>query len=310
MPCRQRLCRQRELPHRWFTPVNEFVQAVGFGLVTAAVLALAGVGLTLQFGVTNYANFAYGDLMTLGVYITWALTEVVRLNFLVALVCGVLALAIISVSVAELVMGPFVRRRSPAVVLLMVTFGVSLILNSIILAIWGAGTEAFHLPGTQPLHIGALILTPLQLAIIGVSVTAMLLVHILLTRTSIGKRMRAVSDNRDLARVSGISPAPVVRATWAITGALATLAGVGLALDASQFSASLGEGFLFVIFAVVILGGVGRPYGAMLGALVLGVVTEVVALWLPQYKLDVAFVVLILVLLFRPQGLIPSAGKV
>lgn len=296
--------------HPGYVRVNEFLQAVGFGIVTAAVLALAGVGLTLQFGVTNYANFAYGDLMTLGVYVTWAFTTGLHLNFVVALIVGVVATSLVSVAVAEVVMGPFVRRRSPPVVLLMVTFGLSLILNSCILAIWGADTQAFHLPGTQPLHFGPILLTPLQIGIIGLSVGAMLAVHLLLTRTSIGKRMRAVSDNRDLARVSGIAPASVIRATWAFTGALAALAGVGLALEASQFSPALGEGFLFVIFAVVILGGVGRPYGAMLGALVLGIVTEVVALWIPQYKLDVAFVVLILVLLLRPQGLIAAAGKV
>ncbi|MHB8313371.1 MAG: branched-chain amino acid ABC transporter permease [Candidatus Dormibacteria bacterium] len=291
-------------------PVNEFVQALGFGLVTASVLALAAVGLTLQFGVTNYANFAYGDIMTLGVYLTWALTTSAHLDFAIALVVAVIAMAAITAAVAEGVMGPFVRRSSPTVILLMVTFGLSLILNSVILAIWGANSNAFQLPGTQPLHFGALLLTPIQLTIIGGSLVAMLAVHLVLTRTGIGKRMRAVSDNRDLARVSGISPTPVVRATWAMTGALATLAGVSLAVEASQFSPGLGEGFLFVIFAAVILGGVGRPYGAMLGALVVGVVTEVVALWLPQYKLDVAFVVLILVLLIRPQGLIASAGKV
>lgn len=290
--------------------MNELLQAVGFGVVTASVLALAGVGLTLQFGVTNFANFAYGDLMTLGVYLTWALTSALRLNFVAAALIGVVAMAVIAVVLAEVVIGPFVRRRAATVVLLMVTFGLSLILNSFILAVWGADTQAFRLPGSQPLHFGPILLTPLQIGIIGFSVAAMLAVHLMLTRTGIGKRMRAVSDNRDLARVSGIAPTPVIRVTWAVTGALATLSGLGLAIESSQFSPAMGEGFLFVIFAVVILGGVGRPYGAMLGALVIGIVTEVVAIWIPQYKLDVAFAVLILVLLLRPQGLIAAAGKV
>ncbi len=286
-----------------------FIQAIGFGLVTAAVLALAGVGLTLQFGVTNYANFAYGDMMTLGVYLTWVFFAIAHLTFVLALLLALVCMAAICVATAEVIMRPFVLRGSPPLILLIVTFGVSLILNSIILAIWGAGSEAFQLPGTQPLDLGPFLLTPLQLLIIGTSVAAMFVVHLLLTRTSMGKRMRAVSDNRELARVSGISPTPVIRATWALTGVLATLGGVALAVDASQFSPGLGEGFLFAIFAVVILGGVGKPYGAMLGALVVGVVTEVIGLWIPQYKLDVAFVVLIVVLLFRPEGLIRSAGK-
>lgn len=290
--------------------MNLFLEAVGFGTVTAAILALGAVGLTLQFGVTNYANFAFGDYMTLGVYLVWVLSAVLHLALWLAVVIGVLAVALIAVLISEFVLWPFVRRGSTPLIMLIITFGVALIVNNSILAIWGADSQSLPLNATNgAIHLGPFIFTSAQLLIVVLSVVVMFAVHLVLTRTRLGKAMRAVADNSDLARVTGIPPSPITRFTWGLTGALATLSGVALAASTGSFTPSLGEGFLFVLFAVVILGGVGKPYGAMLAAVIVGLVTEVSALVVPQYKLDVAFVVLILVLLLRPEGLIRSPGR-
>lgn len=285
-----------------------FGWAIGFGLVTASILALGAVGLTLQFGVTNFANFAYGDMMTLAIYLTWVLSG--HLPFWLAVTIAALAMALIAVLLSESVLGPFVRQGAPPLILLIVTFGLSLIINNVVLAIWGASSRQLPVVPGNPINLGPFLLTPSQLVTMLFGVAAMLGIHFILTYTRLGKAMRAVSDNPDLAKVSGIPPASVTRFAWALTGVLSALSGVALAVSTAGFSPALGESFLFVLFAAVILGGVGKPYGAMLGALIIGVITEVSALFIPQYKLDVAFVVLIAALLLRPEGLLRSPGKV
>lgn len=286
------------------------LQAAGFGLVTASVLALASVGLTLQFGVTNYINFAYGAYLVLAGYFTWTLSSLAHLPFIVAAVLACLAMGVVAVIVAKTVMQHFVSRQAPLFYLLIVTFGLSLILTNLIEAIWGPGFETYNLSVGNPLPLGPFSLTPEQLGIIGLAVLLMVAVHLLLTRTTLGKAMRAMSDNKDLAQVSGIDTDRIATWTWFLTGCLAGVAGIALTVTTVSFSPTSTDSFLFVIFAAVILGGIGRPYGAMVAAAILGVITEVSAVLVSStYKDDIAFVALVVVLLVRPQGLIPTRGR-
>src|SRR5487761_1279239 len=284
--------------------------SIGFGVVTASVLSLASVGLTVQFGVTNYVNFAYGAFLTLAAYLTWQLSARWGLNFLLAGAIAALCMGVVAVATERLVLRPFTRRGSALFFLLIVTFGLSLILDNVIQAIWGTDYHTFLLPSPAPLHLGPLLLTPYQLIVIGAAVAVMFAVHLLLTRTSVGKAMRAMSDDSVLASVSGIDIERITMLTWFLSGVLASLAGIALAVTTVSFVPAFGDGFLFIIFAAVILGGIGQPYGAMLGALVIGVATEVSAVVIPaQYKGVVAFAILVVVLLLRPQGLIATQGK-
>ncbi|MHB1576111.1 MAG: branched-chain amino acid ABC transporter permease [Candidatus Dormibacteria bacterium] len=286
------------------------IQSVGFGLVTASVLAVAAVGLTLQFGVTNYINFAYGTYLLLGGYLTWTLSAKAHLNFIVAALLACLLMGAIAVVIARTVMQHFVSRQAPLFYLLIVTFGLSLVISNVIEAIWGPGFQTYNIAVGSPLNLGPFSLTPNQLIIMGVAVAAMLAIHLMLTRTVLGKAMRAMSDNKDLAQVSGINTDQITMVTWFVTGCLAGLAGVALTVTTVSFGPASGSNFLFVIFAAVILGGIGKPYGAMLGALILGIITEVSAVLVSAaYKDDIAFVALIVVLLLRPQGLIASRGR-
>ncbi len=287
-----------------------FLSSLGFGLVTASVLAITSLGLTLQFGVTNYVNFAYGDFLTLGAYLTWTFNVALGWNFWLSLVVasGVVGLAALAIS--QLVLEPFVRRGGPLLIILIVTFGLSLILSNAILAIWGADYKEYSVSLEAPLHFGPITLTGDQLGIMALAVVVMLAVHLVLTRTKIGKAMRAMSDDKNLASVSGIPTGQMTALVWVISGTLAGLGGGVLALNVVTFDSSLGVTFLFVVFAAVILGGIGKPYGAMLGALVIGLAVEMSAVVLPsQYKLDVAFVILVVILLVRPQGLLRVVGK-
>lgn len=287
-----------------------FLLSLGFGLVTASVLAIASVGLTLQFGVTNYVNFAYGDFMTLGAYFTWTFNGGLGWNFWLSLAIGSLLVGCIALAISQLILEPFVRKGGPLLHILIVTFGLALILANVILAVWGADYKEYNVALETPLNIGPLILTGDQIGIMALSAGVMLAVHLMLTRTRVGKAMRALSDDKNLASVSGIPTGLITALAWVISGVFAGLAGGVLALNVVTFDSNLGVTFLFVIFAAVILGGIGKPYGAMLGAVVIGLAVELSAVFLPsQYKLDVAFVVLIVILLVRPQGILSVVGK-
>ena len=290
--------------------MNLIPLSVGFGLVTASVLALASLGLTLQFGVTNYVNFAYGAFLTLGAYLVWQISSGWGVNFLVAVVIAALCMGVFALVTERIVMRPFTRRGSALFFLLIVTFGLSLILDNLVQAIWGPEYHTFRLSSPGPIHLGPFLLTSYQLIVIGAAVAVMVAVHFLLTRTTVGKAMRAMSDDSVLASISGIDIERITMLTWFLSGFLAAIAGIALAVTTVSFVPAFGDGFLFIIFAAVILGGIGQPYGAMLGALVIGVATEVSAVVIPaQYKGVVAFAILVIVLLLRPQGLIATRGK-
>jgi branched-subunit amino acid ABC-type transport system permease component len=290
--------------------VNSFTLSVGFGLVTASILALAAMGLTLQFGVTNFVNFAYGDFLTLGAYLSWVANVELHANIWLALALGALGTGVFAALIGRFLLGPFARRFRNLFYVMIVTFGLSLILLNLIQAIWGANYVQYGVKVESPMHLGPFLLSTDQLIIVAIGVGAMLAVHLLLTRTKLGKAMRAMSDDPSLAMVSGINTRAITTFTWFLTGILGGLAGTVLGLNISSITPAMGETFLFVIFAAVILGGIGRPYGAMLGALVIGLATEISAIVInAAYKLDVAFALLVIVLLIRPQGLLAVRGK-
>lgn len=287
-----------------------FFLTFGFGLVTASVLSLMSVGLSLQFGVTNFVNFAYGAFLSTGMLLTWAFAAQLHLPFVLAAALGTLFTGIMAVVINEILFEPFSKRRKSIFYMLIVTFGLSLVLDNILQVFFGVGFEKFPIKQSPAIHIGPFDFTGDQLLIILVAVVAMVTIHLLLTKTSLGKKMRAMSDNAELAKISGVDTKSVTRWTWFISGSLASLGGVVLALNTVVFQTTTGDDLLFVIFAAVILGGIGQIYGAMLGALIIGIVTEVSVVVVPSaYKQDVAFLILVLMLLLRPQGLIATQGK-
>jgi len=290
--------------------LHTLLLSFGFGIITASILAIAAVGLSLQFGITNYINFAYGDLLTFGVYTAFVVNQRLGLNIWIGLVCAVIATAILAWLINLLILRPFTNRGTSPIIMLVVTLGLSLILQNVILAIFSEQFQSYSMSTGNPLSIGPFLFTPLQLGIIGLAIVTMLAVHSLLRYTRLGKAMRAVSDSPELARVSGINTRLVVNAVWLLAGGLGGLSGVVLAFNVASFTPTVGFGFLFVIFAAVILGGIGSPYGAIAGALVVGIATEVSAAFInSEYKTAVALVILIIALLIRPQGIFASRGR-
>ena len=287
-----------------------FWLSVGFGFVTASVLAIAAVGLSLQFGITNYINFAYGDFMALGAFFAYVLNaEVFHINIWVALVLGSLLMGVLAVFINRFLLSPFVRRFQRTFYVLIVTFGLSLILLNLEYSIWGADVRFYQTTISRAIHIGPILLTKDQLIVMGIAVVLMLGVHAMLKTTRLGKSMRAMADSTTLAMTSGIDTKRITTITWFISGTLAGISGTVLGITEGNLTPASGELFLFVIFAAVIVGGVGSIYGAMAGALLIGLATEISAAFInPAYKLDTAFVILIITLLVRPNGLFARPG--
>jgi branched-subunit amino acid ABC-type transport system permease component len=287
--------------------VNTIVPAIGFGIVTASILAVAGVGFTLQFGVTNILNLAYGDIMTAAAFVAYLVTSA-GLSVWLALVTGAAFGSVFSVLLNRCIYTPFVRRGTRLFGMIIVTIAVSLIVQNGLLAIFGANFFSLKMPRPTSVHIAGMAFTTVQLAIIAIAAVAMLLIHLLLRYTKLGKAMRATAADPDLARNCGIATDRVIDLAWAISGALCGLAGVILVMNVAAFTDTTGAQFLIPIVAVAVLGGIGQPYGAMLGALVIGITTEAAAIFNPEYKDVVAFVILVIVLLARPQGILSEVA--
>ena len=280
------------------------IPTIGFGLVTASILAIASVGFTLQFAITNILNLAYAEVMTSSAFVAYeANRNGIGIWYCIAL--GGLFGALFSMLLNRFVYTPFIRRGTRAVGAVIVSIAVGLLVQYAVVIIWSPNFVSYQATAGRSVQIGSMIFTVTQLGIIGVAIASMLLVHILLAYTKLGKAMRATAMNPPLARASGISTDRVVDLTWLISGGLCGIAGVIFAMNVISFTPFTEQDFLIVIVAAAVLGGIGRPYGAMLGALTIGLATELAALvFNPAYKEIVAFVILAIVLLLRPQGIL------
>jgi branched-subunit amino acid ABC-type transport system permease component len=281
--------------------LTEFLQTAIFALATASVIAVGAVGLTLSYGVTRFINFAYGELLTVGAFLTFVLVGN-GLPLAVAALMGALLVGIAGVLVARIFYDPLMPRGPFP--LLITSVGVAFILQNLLRMIFGSDPKRFPVPLLRPWHVGSLFVPKAQVGILLVALIAMLAVHLMLKYTMLGKMMRAASDNEALARVSGVNTRRIVRLTWFISSFIAGLAGVLLAVTQVAIQPAMGWSFLLVVFAATLLGGIGRPYGAMLGAIIVGLGMEFGTAYIAaNYTYAFAFAILVFVLLFRPQGI-------
>jgi branched-subunit amino acid ABC-type transport system permease component len=284
--------------------MSVLVESVGFGVVAAAVLALASVGFTLQFAVTNVLNLAYGGVMIVSAYAAYLLNEH-GVEIWIAVLASIVTGAALSLFLNNVIYTPFQRRGTSPIAMVIVSLGMTLILVFGTQALAGPTNVSYVMSQGASIKAGSIVLTVVQLVIIALSIVVMLLVHALIRFTRLGKAMRATAANRNLARNCGIRTDRVVSVTWLITGALCGLAGATFAINSGTFGATSTDIFLVLILAAVFLGGPGEPYGAMLGALVIGVATEASAsIIVSSYKDVIAFVILLVMLTVRPNGLL------
>lgn len=306
------------------------------GLILGLVIGLAGVGLSMTYAILGFANFAHGDYLTSGAFAGWATTYIIAgfgtlsvgdlfllgvsgsadagtvgvsvVSTPLAVVCG-LVVAVCFTIVLSLVIDRIVyrpMRDAEGISLLIASIGVALALRYLLAFVFGTsrpGVTGGSIPGITIPGIG-IQLNAHELTLAGCAVALMVFVHFLLQRTTLGTAMRAMADNRDLARVSGIPTERVVRATWIIGGGLTGAAGYLVTLETGTIAFDFGWILLLLIFAAVILGGIGSVYGAMFGGLTIGLASTVSLVWIPSdFTTAAAFAVMIVVLVVKPSGL-------
>jgi branched-chain amino acid transport system permease protein len=320
------------------------------GTVLGSIYALGAIGVTLVFGILRFAHFAHGDMMTMGAFIAFLLASMLAaMGIILPLPMGFVVLPVAMVLTAFIALGidkgfyaPLRARGAKPVTLLIASIGVTLMIQGLVRLIFGSGTKTMFAAGetkdifridmswaggSRPINI-----TEPQLIMFVVTALIVVALHLFLTRSRLGKAMRAMADNADLAQVSGINTALVVRVTWVIAGSLACVAGTMLALDVALMP-DLAFNIVLPIFAAAIVGGLGHAYGAIVGGFLIAFAetlavfnwtailrpingllpegTELpanLALVPTEYKLTVAFVILVITLLVRPTGIFKGAS--
>ncbi|WP_375137282.1 MULTISPECIES: branched-chain amino acid ABC transporter permease [Halostella] len=303
------------------------------------IVGLAGIGLSMTYSILNFANFAHGDYITIGAFTGMAVSYLVAgfgdadagslllvgsggsvyggalgvgiATSPLAVVGGLLIAGVATVALA-LVIDRFVYkpiRDEGGITLLITSIGVAFALRYLIVFVFGPGVRGTTAAGQQPsislLFIdGSVRVNAHDVTLLVVSAALMLGVHLLLQRTKLGKAMRAMSDNEDLARITGIPTERVVKSTWIIGGGLTGVAGYMFVLWKGTLGFNDGWLLLLLVFAAVIMGGIGSIYGAIAGGIVIGMTASLSIIWIPsEFGRAAAFVVMILILLFKPQGL-------
>jgi len=291
--------------------MDQLLQLAFNGLVSGTIIAIGAVGASLVWGVLRIGNFAHGDYMALGAFTAYLANVVFGLPMAVATVAAIAATALFAVVADQILLRPM--RGKGLTSIFIVTVGLGFVMRNFLFITFGSAARTFSVDQSEVMVIGPLRASPGQVITIVVTSVAIALLAWVLQSTSIGRSMRAMSENPDLAAVTGVNTDRVSRITWLLAGGLAGLAGVCLGLVQGTFDANMGAYILFLIFTAIVLGGIGSAYGALVGGLVLGVSMEV-ATWSgfgggvdPRYKLVMAFGALILLLLVRPQGVFGKA---
>lgn len=281
------------------------VAAIGFGVASGVVIALGALGFTLQFGLSNVLNIAYGAFVTMAAFLGYVLVVSWGVNVWLAMALVGIAMGALTVFYYLTLIRGLIRKRASLGSLAIATVAAGIFFEYLIVAITGPSVLSYGIQAAGTVHLWYVALPTTQAIIIVVAVALMLALHLLLTMTTLGRAMRATAVNRTLARSCGIRTERVTTTAWFISGVLAGVAGVALAMTTAAFDFTLGSTFLIVMISAAVVGGVGQPYGAMVGGLVIGLATQIgAAFWNPVYSDVIAFVLLVLMLLLRPTGLL------
>lgn len=294
-------------------------QLIVYGIISGSILTLGGIGLSLTYSILGFANFAHGDIMALGAYIALGLlalfsglgiasSPIGPLSFgwdLVLALLAALVLAAVAAILIDQVLYKRLRRSSP-IILLMASVGVAIALRNILQFFWGPQPHYYieRIQIARKIPALGIRIKIDEIFIIIVAIILVVLVHLFLQYTKMGKAMRATADNMELARVTGIDTERVILWTWGIGATLAAAGGILAGIENKFITPELGWQMLLSIFAAVILGGIGSPYGAIAGGMVIGLSEEVSTAFISTgYKPAVAFIIMIIMLLIKPTGL-------
>jgi len=280
------------------------------GLSLGAIYALGAVGLTLVYGILKLVNFAHGDFLTFGAYMAYLVNVTWGLPLVVAVFWAMAMTALLGIFLEKVMWGPMRARGAGMLQLLLMAIGLALVIRYVIQFIWSTELRQLDVNVTDTVKFLGLTIGRTNLIVIIVGFAVLIGTGLMLRYTLLGKRMRALSDNLDLAETSGVNTSRVILWTWVFAAGFAGLAGV-LAGAITQLQPELGFELLLPIFAAVVMGGIGNAYGALAAGILLGLVIEWSTLFIDaRWKTGIGFVVLILVLIIRPQGIFGRARTI
>jgi len=290
---------------------QRLAQSTFNGLKFGLIIAMTAIGLSLIFGTTGLINFAHGDLVTLGAFLAYTFNVIVGLHLIPSALIAIVLTAAFSGGIDAGLWRPLRRRGTGLIAMLVISIGLAFVIRHVILFYFGGSRRPFNDYTLQiATQVGPIRVQPVELWVMGLSVLILVAVALMLTKTRLGKGMRAVADNRDLAESSGIDVQRVILSVWIMGGALTAVGGIFLGMIESV-DYLMGFRLLLLMFAGVILGGLGTAYGAMLGSLIVGLVSEVSTVFFSsQLKYVWALGVLIIILLVRPQGLLGQKERI
>lgn len=294
------------------TNLERSAQLLADGLILALVIALAALGLNLVFGTTGLTNFAHGELLTLGGLLTYYLSAIVGLKVILAIPLAVLLSGFIGGYLQDKFLWQPLRRRGTGLIAaLIVSIGLAILIRYFFLFIFGGDTRQLPEYAGQPgLSLGLVSITPKSIITSIIGLAMLVGATLWLSRSHMGKASRAVADNPALASSSGIEVERVIRAVWILGATLAGFAGIMVTVN-QGISFVMGQDLLLLIFAAVTLGGLGTINGALIGSLVIGVSIQLSTLFIPtELKYVGALLILIIILLVRPQGILGKKGRI
>jgi neutral amino acid transport system permease protein len=280
------------------------------GLALGSVYAIGAVGLTLVYGILKLVNFAHGDFLTFGAYMAFLVNVTWGAPIVVAALFAIVMTALLGVFFERVMWKPMRARNAGLLQLLLMSIGLAFIIRYGIQYAWGSEVRILDVDRFAVVKFLGLRIGRTEFVTIIVGVAVLLSVGLMLRYTLLGKQMRALADNLDLAETSGIDTSRVILYTWLFAGGLAGLAGV-LAGAVTDVRPELGFALLLAIFAAVVLGGIGDVFGALASGIVLGLLIEWSTLFIEsRWKITIGFAVLLLVLIIRPQGIFGKARAI
>ncbi|MBA7662746.1 High-affinity branched-chain amino acid transport system permease protein LivH [subsurface metagenome] len=300
----------------------DFSQILANGLVRGAELSLLAIGLTMVYDILGFANFAHTDYAVLGAFLAYSFSQALGLNLLFSVILAASVTGLIGIGVDKAIFKPLRRKKAKLVISMVCSLGIAIALRNVVRLIWTSHTKRYAIPVLKPIEILGARLTLIQIGIVLTGFLFMILFHLLLHRTKFGKVLRAISDNKELASACAIDSEKMIQWMWFVACVYGVIGGTMIAMEHLLYP-RLGFDIIIPVFCAAILGGIGNPYGAMLGALTLGL-TENIVLSLDfsylvslgglfdvgpiqistGYKPAIGFVILVAVLLLKPTGIL------
>jgi branched-chain amino acid transport system permease protein len=290
--------------------LHDVAQTALNGLTNGSIYALGAVGLTLVYAILRLTNFAHGDYLTFGAYMAYLVNVTWDLPLVLGVLFAMAATALMSIFIERIMWRPMRAKGAGFLQLILMSIGLAFVIRSAIQWFWGTEIRSLNVDITSTVTFLGLRIGRTELIVVIVGIAVLIAVGLLLRYSLLGKQMRALADDLDLAETAGIDTRRVILWTWILAGGLAGLAGV-LAGELANLTPDLGFTLLLPIFAAVILGGIGNPFGALTAGLVLGIVIEWSTLLVDaRWKVTFGFIALIIALIIRPQGIFGRATSV